>query len=505
MKVTFAGTGSAILIALAGVNGDLCTRSRQEVDGNWYCQSVQAIRYSNVGSPGSYNQITDMAPDGTCSSSPKHFSGPLAPLDEEVSLHFRGPLNLKQLAAYSPSNKSERKRHLSRFQRRGHAHQRMHNHNHLVKKEEVYQEEKRQVISATIDGQVVSWDNNWFGEKTPSTPGVSPPAVWVTATIDGQVVSWVNNWFGDSSTTANPVPTAPVSYPVTTAPFSNPITTISSAFASIPTPTVSTAAVQTQPIHAASSAKSSTGTSKPDDRSTFERIGYYDSETQHVDNLVFLGNHGGQGSGVYDSNFGASLSYINCEGNGGAAAPQVLANKAIPSDSEVVVMLGEECTNGSCGFVRPGAIAHHGFDGADKIFLIEFSMPMDDSSGFNADMPAIWMLNAQIPRTLQYGNSECSCWETGCGEFDIAEALNSGSTFLKSTIHTNKPGGDSDYFKRPTSGTMKLAVLFNSTTSSIHLQVLPDSTEFSKQLSADEIDGFCSGTPEKLVSHFAVT
>lgn len=25
-----------------------------------------------------------------------------------------------------------------------------------------------------------------------------------------------------------------------------------------------------------------------------------------------------------------------------------------------------------------------GFDGADKVFLLEFSMPMDDTSGFNA-------------------------------------------------------------------------------------------------------------------------
>jgi hypothetical protein len=33
-----------------------------------------------------------------------------------------------------------------------------------------------------------------------------------------------------------------------------------------------------------------------------------------------------------------------------------------------------------------------------------------------ADEPAIWMLNAQIPRTTQYGPSDCSCWESGCGE-----------------------------------------------------------------------------------------
>jgi hypothetical protein len=85
-------------------------------------------------------------------------------------------------------------------------------------------------------------------------------------------------------------------------------------------------------------------------------------------------------------------------------------------------------------------------------------------------MPAIWMLNAQIPRTLQYGKSECSCWETGCGEFDIAEALSSGSAYLKSTLHTNRPGGASDYLLRPTHGTMKIAVIFDSSEAIAHIQ-----------------------------------
>ena len=31
----------------------------------------------------------------------------------------------------------------------------------------------------------------------------------------------------------------------------------------------------------------------------YDRIAYYDSVSQTVDNLVFLGNFGGQGSGVF--------------------------------------------------------------------------------------------------------------------------------------------------------------------------------------------------------------
>jgi hypothetical protein len=146
-----------------------------------------------------------------------------------------------------------------------------------------------------------------------------------------------------------------------------------------------------------------------------------------------------------------------------------------------------------------------GFAGADKIFLIEFSMPMDGTTGFNADMPAIWMLNAQIPRIIQYGNAQCSCWESGCGELDIAEALFSGSTYLKSTLHTNTPGGDSDYLVCPTSGTMKLAVVFSSSNSSVQIQVLPGSEDFPTSLSASAINGMCSATAANLLSHFHVS
>jgi len=37
-----------------------------------------------------------------------------------------------------------------------------------------------------------------------------------------------------------------------------------------------------------------------DSSQVYERIAYYDSESQTNDNLVFLGNYGGQGSGVSD-------------------------------------------------------------------------------------------------------------------------------------------------------------------------------------------------------------
>lgn len=149
-----------------------------------------------------------------------------------------------------------------------------------------------------------------------------------------------------------------------------------------------------------------------------------------------------------------------------------------------------------------------GFDGADKIFMMEFSMPSDSSSGFNADMPAIWMLNAEIPRTLQYGSASCSCWESGCGEFDIMEVLSSGSEYCKSTFHMNVSGGDSDYITRPTSSTMKIAVTFSSASQSARIQVLDDATEFGTALDDSAVSSITSlleETVDALLSTFTLS
>jgi Glycine-rich protein domain (DUF2403) len=83
-KIVTIAVVSLALVAV--VVSDNCAKGAVEISGNWYCSSVEAIQYTNVGSAGSYDQITDMAADGTCSSTPKAFNGPLAPLDEEVSI-----------------------------------------------------------------------------------------------------------------------------------------------------------------------------------------------------------------------------------------------------------------------------------------------------------------------------------------------------------------------------------------------------------------------------------
>ena len=103
----------------------------------------------------------------------------------------------------------------------------------------------------------------------------------------------------------------------------------------------------------------------------------------------------------------------------------------IEDDTEVIIMTDQSCDNGSCGYTRPGGVAYRkasckrispfflvsrliirnadGFGGPHKVFLLEFTMPLTNSTTFNGDMPAIWLLNAQVPLTSQYGtNAECS-------------------------------------------------------------------------------------------------
>jgi hypothetical protein len=85
------------------------------------------------------------------------------------------------------------------------------------------------------------------------------------------------------------------------------------------------------------------------------------------------------------------------------------------------------------------------------------------------------------------------------------ETLEQGSLYLKSTLHTNTPGGDSDYLTRPTDGTMKLAVIFSSSTSSIHIQVLADDTEFSPTMTGGDIDGMCAAVSPNHTSLFTIS
>lgn len=133
-----------------------------------------------------------------------------------------------------------------------------------------------------------------------------------------------------------------------------------------------------------------------------------------------------------------------------------------------------------------------GFGGDEKAFLFEFMMPDDGTTGgafTNANMPAIWMLNALIPLTGQYLSPECTCWKSGCGEFDLFEVLNPGNTKCKSTIHAKDGIGHSDYFERPTNAPIQAAVVLSGGKG--YIKIL-DSTSFPTSFTSEEIKGLAS-------------
>ncbi len=134
---------------------------------------------------------------------------------------------------------------------------------------------------------------------------------------------------------------------------------------------------------------------------------------------------------------------------------------------------------------RPG-----GFDGAEKAFLFEFQMPSDGKKGAREeapDMPAVWMLNANIPRTGQYLSPKCTCWKSGCGEFDLFEVLDPGNFRCKSTVHAKDGIGHPDWFRRPVDKTMKAAVVF--TGGKGYIKVLEDNADFPTAFSNADLQG----------------
>lgn len=173
---------------------------------------------------------------------------------------------------------------------------------------------------------------------------------------------------------------------------------------------------------------------------TFTREAYYSALDKTGDNVTFLTN-----AGKDSKCLGKALTYASSNGTEEADSATLLADDTLLlSDQEYLIFSTSKCeklgTGKDCGVYRSGIPAYHGFGGTVKMFLFEFEMPTEphkNNSNIFYDMPAIWLLNAKIPRTSQYAtNSNCSCWSSGCGEYDIFEVMNSTeSNHLFSTIH----------------------------------------------------------------------
>ncbi|CAI5758373.1 unnamed protein product [Candida verbasci] len=424
-----------LLASIISVSAD-CTFD----GGNYYCSETKKVVYQGIGYSGTYQDVISMdESSGTCQQQSFSFSGNLSPLDEELSVHFRGPLKLLQFGVYYPSSNSNSKRQVEEDCNTRHVH---------------YKHKKRatEIVQVTQTVIVDSNGNTITSEATQTTTAPDQE----TSSVD---VAAVNSLQGEAkayrSISTNQAPT----------------TTSSQTY----TPSSSSAA--------------SPG--------AWSRDSYYTPGS--TDNCVILNYFGGSGSGVWSSSFGNSLSYANSDNSGGSSSAVALEEVTIGSGKEFIIFSGEQCSGDSCGFYRPNSVAYHGFKGNEKIFAFEFEMPTDSTSsgGYNDDMPAVWLLNAKIPRTLQYGDASCSCWKTGCGELDLFEILSKGSNKMISHLHdgqgghdgsNNGGGGSQDYFIRPTSGSFKGVVIFSG--SDIHIVQVDDSTDFGASLDEDTVQSW---------------
>ncbi|RMJ17108.1 hypothetical protein CDV36_003190 [Fusarium kuroshium] len=438
-----------VLLASAGVASALtqqCTGNALNEGGNYFCGAVKQILYEGFAGSGSYKAVTNMGNNKQCDTEDVPYSGPLAPLDEGLSVHVRGPFNLKEFAVYHLGS-DNKKRDIAPSP---HVHARRHGHQHF---HEQRKKKRAEWITATIDGQVVSWENNYFGPATQAAPAPAAAAPTQVAQEPAAPKAEAEEEVAPAKTSAKTSIKAPAT---------------SGGSQSKPKKTKTTAA---------------TG-------GAWARTSYYNAEQQAADNIVFLGNYGGDGSGVFDEVWGNSLSYLNADGSGGSSSPKVLKDVYIPSNKEFSIWTAEKCDE-SCGYSRAQDVAYKGFSGGSKIFLFNFNMPMDGDRGFNGDMPALWALNGRIPRTGQY--SSCSCWTTGCGEADIYEVLASGDTKCKSTFHLAKGAGSSDYFDRPVDSFIRVATIFDERSSSVAIKRVPDDFDFSESLSEDVVAGWLDG------------
>jgi hypothetical protein len=103
--------------------------------------------------------------------------------------------------------------------------------------------------------------------------------------MDGQVVSWVNDYNGGAATS-----TAAAAAQTTMA-----TSVVAAATSSVSTiPVAATSAAAAVPVAENIAVNVGTGSGG------WEQVGYYNSEAGTSTGLTFMGNHGGSGSGVWD-------------------------------------------------------------------------------------------------------------------------------------------------------------------------------------------------------------
>ncbi|KAL9054362.1 MAG: hypothetical protein Q9206_003572 [Seirophora lacunosa] len=139
-----------------------------------------------------------------------------------LSMHFRGPLRLRQLAVYYPDAGSNAigKRSVSAGRFLGH--RLKHQHLHHPKRDHVLAERVMKgeravgdVVTATIDGQVVHWINQYAGPQTSLSTATALPAAGMSSicpycSVQTTLTTLMEDSRQTSATSAIPAASSPI-------------------------------------------------------------------------------------------------------------------------------------------------------------------------------------------------------------------------------------------------------------------------------------------------------
>ncbi|RLN56896.1 hypothetical protein BBP00_00007767 [Phytophthora kernoviae] len=248
--------------------------------------------------------------------------------------------------------------------------------------------------------------------------------------------------------------------------------------------------------------------------SDWSKISSY-SQNGTQDNMVFMNNMNIDYTGAdsspqgYSTDDGTATATESTVFGGSLADASDMSvtggGPCVTTGCEVNIMTATNCADedGCIGYYDD--MGFHGWDGGMKMFVTKVMMP----TGSTANLPAIWMLNAQVVRASQYG---CNCRgegsEGGCGELDVAEVIETNTAQDKVSTHyyfydgSVSPGGD-NYASRPTdSAVTYVTIIDNSGTGTIKIIELGgDDFDFSvDSISSSTVSTWIDASVENLLS-----
>ncbi|RLN69544.1 hypothetical protein BBJ28_00023030 [Nothophytophthora sp. Chile5] len=234
---------------------------------------------------------------------------------------------------------------------------------------------------------------------------------------------------------------------------------------------------------------------------SWEKVSSYENGGAAT-NMVFMNNHNIDYAGTsspegFATEDGTGTATASTPFSGTLAAASNPYGQSIYAEdstgAEVHIMTEKKCgVDVECvGAYDSDGTAFQGWSGTKKIFVTKVTMP----EGGAPNVPAVWMLNAQIVRSGQY---QCNCRGTGsaggCGELDIAEVLEKDTSYVATHYYfydgSVAPGND-QFGARPTDGPATYVTIIDE---AYGVKIV--------QLGADDFDFGCGSITDDVVSQW---